>query len=381
MKNIVKPEFYDEFRCIADQCPFTCCGGWDISVDTETYHKWKSNEKQSGYFMDNINVKKYRKEAQYYIKMGRRKSCPFLDEKGLCNIVTHHGEEYLSNTCKAFPRIKNSFGALTEYSISCACPTVVDTIKRINGKMKFFCEGNENSWNDLPLEYQIRETMIAILQNSGFYLKERVLLIFHMLLTMKNELLITKNMINQYQSERYLHSLIDIWSGTRVNRVDSCLETNELFLDIIQNYRKEKQFSDYLKNIAELAEDLDVEKYHTCWENFEAAFGQYETLLENCLVTKIFANGISEDIDETILSFQILVTEYLMVRYSVFLQWLINEIQQANTKKEIDYTVIRDNIVIYSRIIGYNSDGIREFWEESFDEAVWEFGYMLLLMN
>lgn len=29
----------------------------------------------------------------------------------------------------------------------------------------------------------------------------------------------------------------------------------------------------------------------------------------------------------------------------------------------------------------YNTEGIKEFWEDSFDEAVWDFGYMLLLVS
>jgi lysine-N-methylase len=144
-----------------------------------------------------------------------------------------------------------------------------------------------------------------------------------------------------------------------------------LFIDIVQNYKEVKNFRNYLKDISELAEDLDTKSIHTQWNDFKVVFGQYEKLMENCIVSQIFANCISEDIDELIMSFQLLITEYVMVEYSAFL----------NIKKEMDYNVIRDYIVIYSRIIGYNADGIKEFWEESFDEAVWDFGYTLLLLN
>jgi lysine-N-methylase len=42
---------------------------------------------------------------------------------------------------------------------------------------------------------------------------------------------------------------------------------------------------------------------------------------------------------------------------------------------------VRDNIVCFSRIIGYNTDGMKEFWEESFDDAIWELGYLILLVS
>jgi hypothetical protein len=38
-------------------------------------------------------------------------------------------------------------------------------------------------------------------------------------------------------------------------------------------------------------------------------------------------------------------------------------------------------MVLFSRIIGYNIAGMKEFWEDSFDEPVWEIGYLLLLLS
>ena len=379
MNHIFKLEFYEEFSCIADRCSFTCCKGWEVIVDTDTNNKWKSDDKQSGYFCKKVKLKKYIKETEGYIKMGPHMCCPFLDDKGLCNIVINSGEDYLPNTCKMFPRQENSFGNLKEYSLSCACPAVVDMINSINGKMKLLYDGDENVWDNIPSAYKIREVMITMMQNSKFSLKDRILLIFNMLLSMKKELVITKEIISQYQDEKYLISLADIWSGIRIDYEDSSREIKEFFVDIVQNYRREKNFSKYLKDISVLAEDVDIGNTLNRWDSFSIAFGQYEQLIENCMVSKIFSNCISDDIDEMIISFQMLITEYVMIKYSTFLRWLMKE-RQSNVKKEIDYNDIKDYIVVYSRIIGYNADGIKEFWEDSFDEAVWEFGYMLLLI-
>jgi len=375
MDNIRKIGFYDDFNCIADGCTFTCCQGWEIIVDIETYNKWKSNEIRFGDISKNIKIKKIGKEIQYFIKMGYKMHCPFLDEKGLCDIVIKGGEDYLSKACSLFPRQENIFGDLKEYSLSCACPVVVDLINNIDGRMEISYEGDVNIWNNHFKKYGIREIMIRILQNSEYSLNDSILIIFNMLLLIKKELATTKEIIDSFNDGKYLTRLIGSWSGIESDNEDSCIEINELFIDIVLNYKKVKCFSDYLKDISYLAEDGEVGRSHIDWNNFKVVFDQYEKLNENCIVSKVFGNCISEDIDETIKSFQVVITEYVMVKYSAFLRWMINE------KREIGYNDIRDYIVIYSRIIEHNTDGIIEFWRDNFDEAIWEFGYMFLLIN
>ena len=40
----VKPHFYDQFQCIADRCPDTCCAGWQIMIDQESLLKYSRVE-------------------------------------------------------------------------------------------------------------------------------------------------------------------------------------------------------------------------------------------------------------------------------------------------------------------------------------------------
>ena len=371
MINSLKEVFYDDFSCIADRCSFTCCEDWEISIDHDTYNKWLEDEEQSGSIGRNVRITKRRKDIEYYIKMGPHKRCPFLNRAGLCNIVIDHGDTYLPKTCRVFPRQENNLMDLHEYSLSCACPSVVDIINDLKGKVSFTYEGDESIRDNLPSEYGIRKAMIAMMQNSILPLKDRIVLIFHMLLSVRNEPLVAEEILSRCREDEYLLSLAGMWSGIEIDYNDSWQEINELFVDIVQNYQKEKKYSKYLKNLPEFSENMGSVNSLTQWTNFIADFGQYERLIENCIVSKIFADCISDDIDEMIIAFQIVIIEYLMVRYSVFVYWLMNN--------HMDYSVIRDYIVIYSRIIGYNQEGIREFWKDSFDEAVWELGYLLLL--
>ena len=35
------PDYYKDFRCIADKCEDTCCAGWQIVIDKESLQKYK----------------------------------------------------------------------------------------------------------------------------------------------------------------------------------------------------------------------------------------------------------------------------------------------------------------------------------------------------
>ncbi len=397
MKAIIKMELYDKFRCIADKCDFTCCAGWDITVDPDTLYKWKSNI-DAQYFKKNIKEKKFGKKTVCFLKMDAHKKCPFLNETGLCNIVTSYGDEFLSDTCRTFPRVKKTSGNMEEYLITCACPSVVDLIRESDGQINYFRP--IHSTVILSLGYQLREMMILLMQNSTFTIKDRILFIFHLLLTVKDDNISDGTTISEddkmrYRDSEYLGSLAKLWSTIELEQTDVLTEINELFLDIVMNYRKEKQYKPYLQEISKLAEDIAMEEIIAEWDEYKLRYNHYDQFLENYLVNQLLCNCNSDDIDEMILAFQMLVTEFVMVRYSVFLRWMDKRFGHDHSKQGIldeksqydknemvpAYGPIRDFIVIYSRIIGYNPTGMKEFWEESFDDAVWEMGYLLLLIS
>jgi lysine-N-methylase len=389
MSEIRKMELYDEFQCIAGQCGFTCCSGWDITVDTDTYDKW-SNHGQAGYFNNYLKVKNQTRKPEYSMKLGPEKRCPFLDNQGLCNIVSTYGDEYLPNTCRTFPRLENRFGEIRELSLSCACPVVVTMIEQLEENLSLLPAAKEDTAS-MPFGYQLRNALLAIHQDTAHSFKDRILLGFQLLMDIKDEAevegvpqneadvaIIEENII-KYMDPEYQKSLIDFWDGIEVEQTDSWLEVNELFLDICKNYRKETGYQEYLQDIYEFAEILDTEEDTTPLDRFRLAFDKYDRLMKNCFVAKLFASCVNDDIDQMILSYQMLVTEYVMTRYATFLRWLMHEKKAKGSS--INSSTVRDNIVCFSRIIGYNTDGMKEFWEESFDDAIWELGYLILLVS
>jgi lysine-N-methylase len=253
---------------------------------------------------------------------------------------------------------------------------VVDKLYELRRKIElipeYFENNTEEKLTDL-LHFQIRAGMLSILKKDLFPLKERLLLIFHMLLSLQEECDFTTESIEKHQAEAYSISLAEAMRTIPIPLESARLERKELFLDIIWNYKEETQYQDYLKELSILAEEIDTEKEEISeLKQFRIDFSRYSQLLENSIALKIFSNCLNEDIEETLLSYQMIVLEYIMLEYSAYLKW-----QQGRMEDQ----QIRTGIVIYTRMIEYNSEGIKEYFAESYDKFIWDFSYLLLLLE
>lgn len=124
MHNITV-DLYQDFFCIADACPNTCCKGWNIDIDSNTYKKMLDNEDKLG-----IPVKDWieEKDNGYAVKLQSNTLCPLLNEKNLCKVVLTLGPSYLGHTCSVYPRFHRVFGNVTEYYLAPSCPDIIDKL-------------------------------------------------------------------------------------------------------------------------------------------------------------------------------------------------------------------------------------------------------------
>jgi len=89
--NLYAPLYYKKFKCIADKCSHSCCIGWEIDIDQSTCEKYACLK---GGYGDTV------KESIDYadtpsFKLCKDDRCPHLNGKGLCNIITNLGEDFL----------------------------------------------------------------------------------------------------------------------------------------------------------------------------------------------------------------------------------------------------------------------------------------------
>ena len=118
----MKPHYYDAFRCIADQCPETCCAGWQIVIDEDSLEKYSRIENSFG---NRIRNSVDWEEGIFY---QYDKRCAFLNEQNLCDLQSELGEEALCDTCRRYPRHVEEYEGLREYSLSLSCPVTAAMI-------------------------------------------------------------------------------------------------------------------------------------------------------------------------------------------------------------------------------------------------------------
>ncbi|MDO4648117.1 MAG: flagellin lysine-N-methylase [Eubacteriales bacterium] len=110
---------FDDFRCIADKCPKSCCEGWQIMIDSDSLKKYQN---YSGTFEERLRTG-IDKENSCFRQHQMR--CHMLASTGLCDLQSALGESYLCDTCRQFPRHMEDFLDLREYSLSLSCPEAV----------------------------------------------------------------------------------------------------------------------------------------------------------------------------------------------------------------------------------------------------------------
>jgi len=122
-----------DFHCIGQACgEGNCCHGWQITIDESSFKKFKKiMEKTSeGREIFKGRIKKNRSNIKgeqsfaSFVMNQKTGYCQFFDEQGLCEIHGNYGEEYLCNTCRAYPRKLNLFLDRQEYSGVLSCPEV-----------------------------------------------------------------------------------------------------------------------------------------------------------------------------------------------------------------------------------------------------------------
>ena len=118
----IKPDFYDEFKCIADKCTDSCCIGWEINVDESALKKYNGLQSPLG---DEIRSKITEAEdGSCCFKLSEKERCPFLNENNLCDIIIKCGENFLCDICREHPRFYEWFPGVTECGLGLCCEEV-----------------------------------------------------------------------------------------------------------------------------------------------------------------------------------------------------------------------------------------------------------------
>lgn len=211
------PKYFKDFKCIASECEDTCCAGWGIVIDDETYKKY---QKVEGDFGDRLRSEIVHDGGENIFVL-KGNDCPFLNENKLCDIYNEVGEDALCYTCKQYPRYMEEFGGLREIGISLSCPEAARIILRNEEKAIFELSENEeevNSYNDINAKLyielmQCRQIVLNILQDRDINLNTRVAIVLCFTKEIQdkideNEITDIKSVREKYSDKEFIKEVI-----------------------------------------------------------------------------------------------------------------------------------------------------------------------------
>lgn len=180
-----RPDYFNEFKCIAGNCPDTCCAGWQIVIDDESLKKYKKIK--GDYIWKVMSCVDWEEEC---FRQDNDKRCAFLNSDNLCDLYKNVGEESLCKTCRDYPRHTEEFEGVREVTLSASCPVVARILMERMTPVHFVKEEHPEEeetefFGDFdPFLYSIiedgRSAMIDILQNRNLSMKVRTMLVLGM---------------------------------------------------------------------------------------------------------------------------------------------------------------------------------------------------------
>ena len=180
-RRYFQPTYVKKFRCDGRNCGAACCrAGWEIEIDDGTYKKYSSMKNLPQHFTFNAQLQKF------CIEPSAAGICPYLDADYLCSIQKKYGEEFLSETCRQYPRQTFDFGNYFERSLSLVCPLAAGMILN-SARIEFEWidvddrthQQSEIFEPNVPIEYRkdfvmIQRSAIEILQYRALSIADRL---------------------------------------------------------------------------------------------------------------------------------------------------------------------------------------------------------------
>lgn len=401
MMKVLKPFYYDDFKCIGGQCIDNCCGNnWRIDIDEKAYKKYRKMKGQMGKKINN-NISRNRSNPNYlqYGKINlKNNKCSLLSEEGLCTIHGSLGEDYLCNTCRVYPREIRKYGEIYERNLSISCPEVARYI--IKSKDNFSFNLEDEKLSDLDKDYIVnnkyneklynilwdaRSLAMEIIQFKEIEIWKRIS--FFKMLTDK-----VQNIINEKQYDNYeeilnnfteqitninvINSLdkIALISDVKVKFIQSALQVrannglnNDKFTSLIIEYNelcdKNIDFKNNVENIIKIEEE------------FNTYLKEQENIIENLLIYliyKYFMNALySKDLNAEVNN---IILSYAMIKMLLLARYNKNN-------KELNEEDFVEVFYLFSRTVEHNTVFLPNIYKDIKEAGYDTLAYMTILVR
>ncbi len=348
------PKYLNKFKCIADKCEDTCCAGWEIVIDEETYDYY---ENLSGSFGERLRSEIIN-DGEDNIFVLKNGNCTFLNENKLCDIYNELGEDGLCYTCKKYPRYMEEFGNLREIGISLSCPEAARIMLGDSNKMEF--ELNENdefitSYNDIDAMLfidlmQCRNIIFNILQNGNIDLNIRAAIILDFAKEVQDkidedDLTSLKTIKERYMDKNFINKTSDDLNKTIRDKEQWYTDIEEYFyvfkgLKHINN-NDPLGLDKVLYYIKSSAENKDI--YLDKYKEFKKFYKDNMYKFENILVYFVFRYFMKSVFDYDVAAkVKTAVVSYLIIKQLCVVRWIESGDLSDEDIVDISHTYSKD---------------------------------------
>lgn len=324
-KVVLVPQYLKKFNCLTSECEDTCCAGWSISIDKKTYEKYTQlNDLEGLPMLEEFSTLNPASESNFdyaTIKMNSDLACPMLTSDAHCTLHRDLGDEYLSLTCRLYPRMSNFINGMLERSLTVSCPEAARLALLNPEPMEFdemlepadydaliahIVDTNDPSVAGTPTQFfwDLRIFTIQVLQNREYGVNER-LIALGMFYNKAQEYVDAgrtselPQLINMYskviQDGSIKSALVNIPAQTEMQmHLFKMIMSTRIRLGFNQK-RYVECLNECLQGL-QYADDRPLEElsaqYREAYDqHFHAFFEEYEYVFENYLVNYVFKKG------------------------------------------------------------------------------------------
>lgn len=158
------PEYYEKFRCIGGDCKDTCCAGWEVDVDEESFYYYQT---VPGKFGERLRKNLREEREEKYFPLTKELRCPFLNQRNLCDIYTELGEEALCQVCTEYPRYFMEAGNYQQMDMSLSCMELGRIFFKTEGKIEYLRTRDEYEGEKLSAEEEARLVELLAVRNEA----------------------------------------------------------------------------------------------------------------------------------------------------------------------------------------------------------------------
>ena len=364
-----KPHYYEKFFCTADQCPDTCCAGWQIVIDENSLEKYSNVSGDFGIRL--LNSIDWREGIfeQY------DKRCSFLNSENLCDIYKELGAEALCDTCRLYPRHIEEFENLREFSLSLSCPVAAKMILECQEPVKFLeeqdeqeeCEDDFEDFDFLLFDclLEVREKLFSIVQNRKIPVEKRMFCVLRTAKNLQDALdegeLFERDFISDM--ELYLQEEIKEFSGSFYETVQ-VLRKDLLRLEVLREEWKANLKA--TENLFQKGEIWYMDKRERYKAEIKNTIGQeqWDIYKEQLLMFFLYTYFCGAVYDDMIYSKGVLsVISVFWIEEITFWNW-------AKDERIIEEKNILETAYRYAREIEHSDENLN-LLEEIFDSDKW----------